>query len=92
MSVWGHTVAVIGGAFEMAIARDALVMLLRGSEHKTVYRFLERSGPTSRRTKWDSEGSATAPAGEWPSVGSSTQPSHDGRPRRRPNGLRNTIK
>jgi ribosomal RNA assembly protein len=42
MSVWGHTVAVIGGAFEMAIARDALVMLLRGSEHKTVYRFLER--------------------------------------------------
>ena len=42
MSVWGHTVAIIGGAFEMAIAREALVMLLRGSEHKTVYRFLER--------------------------------------------------
>jgi ribosomal RNA assembly protein len=42
MSVWGHTVAIIGGPFEMAIAREALVMLLRGSEHKTVYRFLER--------------------------------------------------
>jgi ribosomal RNA assembly protein len=42
VSVWGHTVAIIGGAFEMAIAREALVMLLRGSEHKTVYRFLER--------------------------------------------------
>jgi ribosomal RNA assembly protein len=42
MSVWGHTVAIIGGAFEMGIAREALVMLLRGSEHKTVYRFLER--------------------------------------------------
>jgi len=42
MSVWGHTVAIIGGAFEMAIAREALVMLLRGSEHKTVYRYLER--------------------------------------------------
>lgn len=42
MSVLGHTVALIGGSFEMGIAREALVMLLRGSEHKTVYRFLER--------------------------------------------------
>jgi ribosomal RNA assembly protein len=42
VSVWGHTIAMIGGAFEMAIAREAVVMLLRGSEHKTVYRFLER--------------------------------------------------
>lgn len=42
VSVWGHTVAMIGGSFEMAIAREAMVMLLRGSEHKTVYRFLER--------------------------------------------------
>lgn len=42
VSVWGHTVALIGGAFEMAIAREAVFMLLRGSEHKTVYRFLER--------------------------------------------------
>src|SRR5205809_96840 len=42
VSVSGHTVAMIGGAFEMAIAREAVFMLLRGSEHKTVYRFLER--------------------------------------------------
>lgn len=42
VSVWGHTVALIGGAFEMVIAREAVFMLLRGSEHKTVYRFLER--------------------------------------------------
>lgn len=42
VSVWGHTVALIGGSFEMAIAREAIIMLLRGSEHKTVYRFLER--------------------------------------------------
>ena len=42
MSVWGHTVALVGGTFEMAIAREAVIMLLRGSEHKTVYRFLER--------------------------------------------------
>lgn len=42
VSVWGHTVSLIGGSFEMAIAREAIIMLLRGSEHKTVYRFLER--------------------------------------------------
>jgi len=42
VSVFGHTVSLIGGFFEMAIAREAAVMLLRGSEHKTVYRFLER--------------------------------------------------
>lgn len=42
VSVWGHTVALIGGSFEMAIAREAVFMILRGSEHKTVYRFLER--------------------------------------------------
>src|SRR5438552_3494984 len=33
---------LIGRTFEMAIAREAVFMLLRGSEHKTVYRFLER--------------------------------------------------
>lgn len=42
VSVEGHTVALIGGSFELPIAREAVVMLLRGSEHATVYRFLER--------------------------------------------------
>ena len=42
VSVWGHTVALIGESFEMGIAREAVLMILRGSEHKTVYRFLER--------------------------------------------------
>ena len=42
LSVSGHAVSLIGDAFEMAIAREAVVMLLRGSEHATVYRFLER--------------------------------------------------
>ena len=42
ISVMGHTVGLLGPTFEMAVARDAVVMLLRGSEHATVYRFLER--------------------------------------------------
>ncbi len=42
VSVLGHTVSLLGPTFEMAIAREAVIMLLRGSEHATVYRFLER--------------------------------------------------
>ena len=42
MSVYGHSVSLIGDAFRIGIAREAVEMLLRGSEHKTVYRFLER--------------------------------------------------
>ncbi len=42
MSVHGHTVSIIGDAFHMNIARQAVEMLLQGSEHKTVYRYLER--------------------------------------------------
>ncbi len=42
LSVYGHTVALIGDAFHLNIARQAVEMLLEGSEHRTVYRFLER--------------------------------------------------
>src|SRR5207245_7927636 len=34
VSVWGHTVALIGGTIEMAVAREPAVMLLRGSEQQ----------------------------------------------------------
>jgi len=42
VSVHGHTVAVIAASFQLPVAVEALEMLLRGSEHSTVYRFLER--------------------------------------------------
>jgi len=42
VSVYGHTVAIIGDAFHLDIGRQAVEMILGGSEHKTVYRFLER--------------------------------------------------
>jgi ribosomal RNA assembly protein len=41
VSVMGHTISLVGPTFEMAVAREAVIMLLRGSEHATVYRFLE---------------------------------------------------
>ncbi|TLZ53112.1 MAG: RNA-processing protein [Methanobacteriota archaeon] len=42
MSVYGHTVALIADDFQLAIAQEAVEMILKGSEHKTVYRFMER--------------------------------------------------
>ena len=43
MSVYGTTVGLIGQVEAVEVARKAIDMLLRGSEHATVYRFLERS-------------------------------------------------
>ncbi len=43
MSVYGSTVSLIGNSVQMPVAKTAIEMLLRGSEHSTVYRYLERS-------------------------------------------------
>lgn len=48
VSVRGHTVALIGEVFHLQVARDAVEMLLSGSKHRTVYRFLERKRETIR--------------------------------------------
>ena len=42
ISVYGKTIGIIGETMEVALARQAVVMLLRGSMHKTVYSFLEK--------------------------------------------------
>jgi ribosomal RNA assembly protein len=42
ISVYGHTVALIGDYEEMRIAKEAIEMLLKGSEHGTVYRYLNK--------------------------------------------------
>jgi ribosomal RNA assembly protein len=42
LSIYGHTVAVIADFESMDIAKKAIDMLLSGSEHPTVYRYLER--------------------------------------------------
>ena len=48
MSVYGSTVALIGNSVQLPIAKKAVEMILRGSEHATVYRYLERSRATLR--------------------------------------------
>jgi ribosomal RNA assembly protein len=42
ISIYGKTIAAIGTAQQLAVAREALEMLLRGAKHATVYKFLER--------------------------------------------------
>ena len=41
LSVFGNSVAIIGDLMSMDIAQRAVEMLLEGSEHAAVYRFLE---------------------------------------------------
>jgi len=48
MSIYGSTVSLIGNSVQLPIAKKAVEMILRGSEHATVYRYLERSRATLR--------------------------------------------
>lgn len=48
MSIYGSTVSLIGNSVQLPIAKTAVEMILRGSEHSTVYRYLERSRATLR--------------------------------------------
>ena len=48
LSIYGSTVAIIGNSVQLPVAKKAVEMILRGSEHATVYRYLERSRATLR--------------------------------------------
>jgi ribosomal RNA assembly protein len=40
LSVYGHTISIIGGMEEVSIAKQAVSMFIRGRLHTSVYRFL----------------------------------------------------
>lgn len=42
ISIYGKTIGIIGEINAVALAREAVAMLLSGSMHKTVYHFLEK--------------------------------------------------
>lgn len=42
VAVYGHTVGIIGKIEQVEAAREAIQMLVKGSLHSTVYRFLHR--------------------------------------------------
>lgn len=49
VSVYGKTIALIGEPEQLAVAREAIQMLLRGIPHSAVYRFLERKRREAKR-------------------------------------------
>lgn len=42
ISVYGHTVSIIGRLEDVELAKEAVMKLIKGAEHTTVYRFLNR--------------------------------------------------
>jgi len=58
ISVYGHTVSIIGTIEQIEIAREAIKLLIKGSQHKTVYRFLQRKRHELKKRKlmlWETE-------------------------------------
>ncbi len=49
LAIYGHTVGIIGDIEHIQDARQAVEMLLGGSEHSSVYRFLEKKRRAARR-------------------------------------------
>lgn len=48
MSIYGNTVSLLGNSIALPIAKHAVEMLLGGSEHSTVYHYLESQRPVLR--------------------------------------------
>lgn len=53
VSVYGHTVGIIGTVEQVQIAREAIEMLVKGSMHGTVYRFLQRKRRELKKKKFE---------------------------------------
>jgi ribosomal RNA assembly protein len=53
VSVYGHTVSIIGKIDQVEVAKEAVQMLIRGSLHGTVYRFLHRKRRELKKKKME---------------------------------------
>ena len=53
VSVYGHTVGIIGTLEQVQIAREAIEMLIKGSMHGTVYRFPHRKRRELKKKKFE---------------------------------------
>jgi ribosomal RNA assembly protein len=56
VSVYGKTVGIIGSFDDVALAKDAVVMLIQGARHSSVYRMLERVQSQRKTAHWDVAG------------------------------------
>ncbi len=53
ISVYGHTISIIGTLDQAEAAKEAIYMLLEGSQHRTVYRFLNRKRGEMKKKKME---------------------------------------
>ncbi len=51
MVIYGHTIGIIGSFEQVDIARNAIQMILNGSQHITVYKFLQRKRSDMKKQK-----------------------------------------
>jgi len=51
VSVYGHTIGIIGESEQVEVAKQAVKMLLRGGLHTTVYRFLHKKRRELKKKK-----------------------------------------
>jgi ribosomal RNA assembly protein len=63
LSIYGHSVSIIGSIERVNVAKEAVLMLLKGLPHKSVYSFLDRK----RRELKKSELSLWKPASDFSS-------------------------
>lgn len=48
MVIYGNTVGLIGNSISLPVAKHAVELILQGSEHATVYHYLESQRPRLR--------------------------------------------
>lgn len=51
--IYGHTIGIIGNFDQVNIARNAIQMIIDGSQHTTVYKFLQRKRSDLKKQKMD---------------------------------------
>ena len=52
ISIYDHYVAIIGDFEQARIAREAVLMLINGRQHRTVYNFLKAKNAELKRREW----------------------------------------
>jgi ribosomal RNA assembly protein len=53
VSVYGHTISIIGRRDQVYTAKEAVRMLIRGSLHRSVYRYLHRKRRELKKKKME---------------------------------------
>jgi ribosomal RNA assembly protein len=55
LSIYGKTIAIIGSFDDTALAKEAVLLLIDGARHASVYRMLEKTRAARRDIPWSGE-------------------------------------